>query len=78
MDQRETDSSRLDERRQFVERLRAHDDVAKLDFTRNGFRTVFVEVEQETGFHAEWQQTATKLGYGIEHQCAGIYRLTTR
>ncbi len=75
MGQADTESSHVDDRRQFIKRLQDHGDVSRLDFTRDGFRTVFVEVQEGSGFHNEWQQTARRLGYEIEHRCAGIYRL---
>ena len=65
----------INKRRQFIQRLENHEDVTKIDFTRDGFQTLFVEVRQGTGFHSAWQQRADELGYRVEHQCARLYRL---
>ena len=53
------------ERRAFVRRLRADEDVRSVDFSRDGFRTVVVEPEPGVGFRRRWRRTATRLGYTV-------------
>lgn len=67
MGNEDTTDRALDDRRQLVSELRAHDDVRRLTFTRDGFRTVLVELEPGAEFREEWRRTATRLGYTVEH-----------
>lgn len=53
------------ERRAFVRRLRADEGVRRVDFSRDGFRTVVVEPEPGVGFRRRWRRTATRLGYTV-------------
>lgn len=62
----DTTDDALADRRQFVRGLRAHEDVRRLTFTRDGFRTVLLELEPDAGFRGEWHRTATRLGYTVE------------
>jgi hypothetical protein len=52
-------------RRAFVRRLRADEDVRRVDFSRDGFRTVVVEPDPGAGFRRRWYRTATRLGYTV-------------
>ena len=53
------------ERRAFVRRLRADEDVRSVDFSRDGFRPVVVYPEPGVGFRRRWRRTATRLGYTV-------------
>lgn len=55
-----------DERRAFVRTLRTHEDVRRLTFSRDGYRTVVFELEPDAEFRDEWYRTATRLGYDVE------------
>ena len=57
------------ERRGFFGRLRGHESVVAVDFTRDRFRTVFVEVDPEDGLDGELWRAAERLGYTV--QCPG-------
>jgi hypothetical protein len=61
----------IDARRRLVERLRAHEDVRRVDFSRDGFRVVVVELEPGAGFRDRWRETATELGYTVERLAPG-------
>lgn len=61
----------IDARRELVERLRTHDDVREVNFSRDGFRTVVVELEPDAGFRDRWRRTATRLGYTVERPDPG-------
>lgn len=68
--------STVEERREFHEELRERDDVVGTDFSRDGFATIFVELDRaSTGFHQDLQERAARLGYGIEHLNGAVYRL---
>ena len=54
------------ERRAFVRSLRTHEDVRRLTFSRDGFRTVVFELRPDGEFRDEWHRTATRLGYDVE------------
>lgn len=56
----------IDARRRFVERLRAHEEVRRVDFSRDGFRVVLVELEPGAELRDRWRETATELGYTVE------------
>ena len=56
----------IDARRELVARLRTHDDVREVNFSRDGFRTVVVELEPGAAFRDAWCRTATRLGYTVE------------
>jgi hypothetical protein len=58
-------------RRELVERLRDEDDVREVNFSRDGFRTVVVELEPDADFRERWRRTATRLGYGVERPGRG-------
>ena len=62
----DTTDDALDDRLRVVQELRAHDDVRRLTFTRDGFETVLLELEPDAGFREEWHRTATRLGYTVE------------
>jgi hypothetical protein len=61
-------------RRRLVRRLRAHGDVVRIDFTRDGFRTVFVEVASDDGFDRELRREIERAGYTIEPPGTDEYR----
>lgn len=56
----------VDARREFVRRLRAHPAVRRVDFSRDGFRTVVVVLDPEAELRDRWVRTATRLGYDVE------------
>ena len=60
------DETSLSERGRFLGRLRAHADVVALDFTRDGYRTVFVEVVSDDGLGERLRREAERIGYAIE------------
>lgn len=64
MGRERSDDRQVSARREFVRRLRDRTDVARVDFTRDGFRTVFVEVGADAA--DEWRGTAERLGYTVE------------
>jgi len=66
MGERDTDDDGIAARRGFVERLRTHDDVRRVNFSRDGFRTVLVALEPDAGFRDRWRRTASRLGYTVE------------
>jgi hypothetical protein len=66
MGNEDTTDDALDDRRQFLQGLREHEDVRRLTFTRDGFETVLLELEPGAGFRGEWHRTATRLGYTVE------------
>ena len=51
-----------------MQRLSAHNDVRRVDFTRDGFRTILVELEPDAEFRDQWHRTATRLGYTVEQR----------
>ena len=55
----------VSERRELVRRLRAHADVSRLEFTRDGFRTVFVETAPDAGLDRELRRRAEQVGYAV-------------
>jgi hypothetical protein len=55
----------VSERRELVRWLRAHGDVSTVEFTRDGFRTVFVEMTAEVGLDRELRRRAEELGYTV-------------
>lgn len=57
---------RVDDRREFIRRLRAHEDVRSVNFSRDGFQTVIVELASGAEFRDQWYQTANRLGYTVE------------
>lgn len=59
------DDDGVAERRAFVRRLRADEDVRRVDFSRDGFRTVVVEPEPGIGFRRRWRREAARLGYTV-------------
>jgi len=56
----------VSERRRFVQRLREHDAVVGVDFTRDGFRTVFVEVTPGDALDERLRREAERVGYDVE------------
>ena len=60
-------------RRRFVARLDEHGGVTGLDFTRDGFRTVFVEAASDADTD-EWRRTAERLGYTVEPPGSDAHR----
>lgn len=66
MGERDTDDDGIAARREFVERLRTHDDVRRVNFSRDGFRTVLVALEPDADFRDRWRRTASRLGYTVE------------
>lgn len=66
MGEKDTNGGTIAERRAFVQRLGAHEDVRRVDFTRDGFRTVLVELESDAAFRDQWRRTAAQLGYTVE------------
>jgi len=56
----------VSERRGFVQRRREHDAVVGVDFTRDGVRTVFVEVIPGDAFDERVRREAERVGYDIE------------
>jgi hypothetical protein len=56
----------LDRRREFVRHLRAHDVVHQVDFSRDGYQVIQVQLEPGVEFREAWRETATELGYSIE------------
>ena len=63
---RDTADDALAARRRFVRRLRAHENVRSVDFSRDGFRLVRVALEPDAEFHDQWHRRATQLGYTVE------------
>jgi len=76
MGERDTDNDDdgLAARREFVERLRTHEDVRRVNFSRDGFRTVLVALEPDADFRDRWRRTATRLGYTVERFEADEHR----
>lgn len=72
MGREERDGRAISTRREFVRWLHARGDVVAVDFTRDGFRTVFVEVGPDTG--DGWRRAAERLGYAVEHPGTDTYR----
>lgn len=70
----EEGSRRVSQRRRFLRRLEGHGDVVAVEFTRDGFRTVFVEVAPEAGFDGELRCHAERLGYAVEPPGTTAYR----
>lgn len=68
MGERDTDGDAIAERRAFVQRLDAHEDVRRVDFTRDGFRTVLVGFEPDAESPDQWHRTAIRLGYTVEQR----------
>lgn len=66
MGERDTDDDAIAARREFVERLRTHDDVRRVNFSRDGFRMVIVALEPDADFRDRWRRTANRLGYTVE------------
>jgi hypothetical protein len=66
MGDRDTNGDAIDARRELVERLRAHGDVREVNFSRDGFRVIVVELEPGADFRDRWRRTATGLGYTVE------------
>ena len=66
MGEEDINGGSLAERRGFVQRLSAHDDVRRVDFTRDGFRMILVELKPGAEFRDQWHQTATHLGYTVD------------
>ena len=60
------DEPSLSERGGFLGRLRANEDVVAVDFTRDGFRTVFAEVDQGGGIDESLRREADRLGYAVQ------------
>lgn len=60
------DDGPVSERRALVRRLEAHGDVVAVDFTRDGYRWVFVETESEEGLSEGLRHEARRLGYDVE------------
>lgn len=60
------DEEVVDARRAFVRRLRDDENVRRVNFSRDGFRVVFVGLEPGAEFHDRWHRTATRLGYTVE------------
>jgi hypothetical protein len=69
------DKSEVEQRRLFLRDLENRDEVVKVDFTRDGFRTIYAQIDRDAGFHRDLQERAKQAGYGVEHLNAGIYRL---
>jgi hypothetical protein len=68
------DETSLSERRRFLERLRADEDVVAVDFTRDGYRTVFVEVVPDDGLDEGLRREAERIGYAVESRGADGWR----
>ena len=66
MGERDTEGDAIAERRAFVQQLNAHEAVRQVDFTRDGFRTILVELKPDAEFRDQWRRTATRLGYTVE------------
>ena len=60
------DETSLSERGRFLGRLRAHGDVVAVDFTRDGYRTVFVEVVPDGRLDEGLRREAERIGYTVE------------
>jgi hypothetical protein len=60
------DETSVSERGRFLGRLRAHGDVVAVDFTRDGYRTVFVEVVPDDGLDEALRREAERIGYTVE------------
>jgi len=60
------DDGTVSERRAFVRQLEDHEDVVAVDFTRDGYRRVLVEMESGTGFPGGLRREARRLGYDVE------------
>ncbi|PSQ09875.1 hypothetical protein BRC93_11820 [Halobacteriales archaeon QS_5_70_15] len=59
------DEPRLSERRGFFARVRAREDVVAVEFTRDGFRTVFAEFDSGDGPDESLRREAERLGYAV-------------
>ena len=66
MGERYGERRRIPERREFLKRLEGHGAVVTVEFTRDGFRTVFVEVAPGERLDGELRREAERLGYDIE------------
>ena len=49
----------------FFGAVAAHEDVVAVDFTRDGFRTVFAEVDSADGIDESLRREADRLGYAV-------------
>lgn len=61
----------IDARREFVERLRTHETVRSVNFSRDGFRVVVVDLEPGAEFRERWRERAVELGYTVERPDEG-------
>lgn len=55
-----------DPRREFIQQLREHEDVRKVNFSRDGFQTIIVELASNAEFQDQWSQMADRLGYSVQ------------
>ena len=65
------DDRSVSARGEFVRRLHARAGVLAVDFTRDGFRTVFVEVGPDAD--DGWRRAAERLGYTVERPGTAAY-----
>lgn len=71
-------SSAIDQRRAFLDDLDDRVGVSRTDFTRDGFRTIFVEFEAgEPGF-LDVADDARDLGFEYERVGPRLYRFEVR
>ena len=66
--------STVAERGQFVKQLDAREDVVDVDFTRDGFLTVFVEVASDAAVDSGVRRMAERAGYTIEASGTDAHR----
>lgn len=72
MGREENDDRSVSARGEFVRRLSTRAEVVAVDFTRDGFHTVFVEVGPDAD--DGWRRAAERLGYTVEYPGTAVYR----
>lgn len=64
----------IDERREFVADVAARDAVRRTDYSRDGYRTLFVEFEAGAAGFEEVAERARDLGFEYDRVAPRLYR----